>query len=35
MSHSWIILLLFIVLFPKFMFGLFAVIAAFVFGITI
>jgi len=35
MNYGWVILILFILIFPKFMFGLFAVLTAFLFGITI
>ena len=35
MHYGWIILILFILIFPKFMFATFAVFAAFLFGVTI
>ena len=35
MNYAWLILFLFILIFPKFMFAMFAVFAAFLFGVTI
>jgi len=35
MNYGWVILFLFILIFPKFMFAIFAAFAAFLFGVTI
>jgi len=35
MNYGWVILILFILIFPKFMLGMFVALAAFLFGVTI